>query len=308
METAVTATRPPGPKPLLPGANYLSFRRDPLGYFVKLADKYGDVAHFTLGALSIYLISNPDDIRDVLITHNKQFMKSEGLQRAKRLLGEGLLTSEGEFHLRQRRLSQPSFHRQGIAGYAATMVEYAVRMRDEWQPGESRDFAREMMRLTLAIAGKTLFGTDVSKEADEIGEALNTMMRAFNRMTLPFSNFIERLPLPSVRRFRQARQRLDATIYRMVDERRRSGDDHGDLLSTLIEARDEEGDGAGMTDLQLRDEAMTIFLAGHETTANALTWAWYLLSQNPDVEAKFHSELDEVLGGKLPTAEDFPLL
>src|SRR5262245_26805367 len=152
MAIAATATRPPGPKPLLPGANFLYFRRDPIGYFMKLAEKYGDVVYLTLGQMSIYLLSNPDHIRDVLITHSRQFMKGEGLQRAKRLLGEGLLTSEGEFHLRQRRLAQPSFHRRRIAGYAATMVDYAAGMREEWQPGESRDIAREMMRLTLAIA------------------------------------------------------------------------------------------------------------------------------------------------------------
>ncbi|MGH9847761.1 MAG: cytochrome P450, partial [Blastocatellia bacterium] len=232
----------------------------------------------------------------------------EGLQRAKRLLGEGLLTSESEFHLRQRRLAQPAFHRQRIAGYATTMVEFATKMRDQWRPGETRDIAREMMRLTLAIAGKTLFGADVTGEADEIGRALDVTMQAFNRLTLPFSNLIERLPLPSVRRFARAKERLDATIYRMIRERRASGEDQGDLLSMLVQARDEEGDGTGMTDEQLRDEAMTIFLAGHETTANALTWTWYLLSQYPAVEARLHAEIDEVSNGRLPTAEDFPRL
>jgi cytochrome P450 len=235
-------------------------------------------------------------------------MKGEGLQRAKRLLGEGLLTSEGEFHLRQRRLAQPAFHRQRIAAYAATMVEYSDRACDRWQAGETRDVAREMMRLTLAIAGKTLFDADVESEADEIGEALTTTFALFNRLTLPFAQLLERLPLPATRRFQKARERLDATIYRIIDERRASGEDRGDLLSMLIAARDEEGDGSGMTDEQLRDEAMTIFLAGHETTANALTWTWYLLSQHPDIEARFHAEVDEVLKGGLPAAEDFPRL
>jgi cytochrome P450 len=308
MAAAATVSRPPGPNPLIPGLSFLSLRRDRIGFLTKLAEEYGDLAHFQLGAMHIYLLSNPDYIRDILITHNKQFMKGEGLQRAKRLLGEGLLTSEGEFHLRQRRLAQPAFHRQRIAGYAEAMVEYAARMRNDWLPGETRDIAREMMRLTLAIAGKTLFGADVTGEADEIGRSLDTAMQAFNRLTLPFSNLIERLPLPSVRRFRQARQRLDATIYRIINERRASGRDHGDLLSMLIAARDDEGDGTGMTDEQLRDEAMTIFLAGHETTANALTWTWYLLSQNPAAEAKFHAEIEQTLHGRLPAAEDFPQL
>ncbi len=235
-------------------------------------------------------------------------MKGEGLQRAKRLLGEGLLTSEGEFHLRQRRLAQPAFHRQRIAAYATTMVEYAARACDQWRAGETRDVARDMMRLTLAIAGKTLFDADVEGEADEIGEALTTTFELFNRLTLPFAQLLERLPLPATRRFQKARERLDATIYRIIDERRASGADRGDLLSMLIAVRDEEGDGTGMTDEQLRDEAMTIFLAGHETTANALTWTWYLLSQHPDIEARFHAEVDEVLKGEPPTAEDFPRL
>jgi cytochrome P450 len=218
------------------------------------------------------------------------------------------LTSEGEFHLRQRRLAQPAFHRQRIAGYATTMVDYAARMRDEWRPGETRDVAREMTRLTLAIAGKTLFDTDVESEADEIGHALNEAMALFDRLTLPFSHWLEKLPLPATRRFHKARERLDATIYRIINERRESGEDRGDLLSMLIQARDHEGDGTGMTDVQLRDEAMTIFLAGHETTANALTWTWYLLSQHPEVAARLHAELDEVLNGRLPAAEDYQRL
>jgi cytochrome P450 len=235
-------------------------------------------------------------------------MKGEGLQRAKRLLGEGLLTSEGEFHLRQRRLAQPAFHRQRIAGYAATMVEYTARACDQWRVGETRDVAREVMRLTLAIAGKTLFDADVEGEADEIGKALTTTFELFNSLTLPFAQLLERLPLPATRRFQKARERLDSTIYRIINERRASGEDRGDLLSMLIAARDEEGDGSGMTDEQLRDEAMTIFLAGHETTANALTWTWYLLSQHPEIEARFHAEVGGVLKGELPTAEDYPRL
>ena len=305
---AGVAVNAPGPKPLLPLGNLLSLRRDRIAFLSRLAEEYGEVVHFRMGPYNVFLLSNPEHIRDVLITHNRQFMKGEGLQRAKRLLGEGLLTSEGELHLRQRRLAQPAFHRQRIAGYAATMGEYAARMRGEWRDGETRDIAREMMRLTLAIAGKTLFGSDVMNEADEIGAALNTAMAAFNRLMLPFSSLIERLPLPSVRRFEKARDRLDATIYRLIEERRRSGEDTGDLLSMLMQARDVEGDGSGMSDTQLRDEALTIFLAGHETTANALTWTWYLLSQNPEAEARLHEEVDRVLGDAVPTAEHYPHL
>jgi cytochrome P450 len=299
---------PPGPRPLIPATNLIAMNRDRCGFLTRLAREYGDLVYFKLGPQPVFLLNHPDYIRDVLVTHNKNFMKGEGLQRAKRLLGEGLLTSEGEFHLRQRRLSQPAFHRQQIAGYAATMVDYAARMRDGWREGEMLEMSREMMRLTLAIAGKTLFDAEVESEADEIGDALSKAMSLFNHLTVPFSHLLEKLPLPAVRRFQKARERLDVTIYRMIEERRRNGGDRGDLLSILIRARDEEGDGTGMTDLQLRDEMMTIFLAGHETTANALTWTWYLLSQNPEVETKLHREIDEVLRGRLPVAEDYPRL
>ena len=311
-ENAAKPNLPPGPRPLIPAINFVKLRRNPIKFLSGIAEKYGEVVYFKLGPQPVVLLTNPDHIRDVLITHNKQFMKGEGLQRAKKLLGEGLLTSEGEFHLRQRRLAQPAFHRHRIAAYATTMIDYAERLsanwQSSWQPGEERDIAREMMRLTLAIAGKTLFDADVETEADEIGDALSEAMEMFNYLTLPFSQLLEKLPIPAMKRFKAARQRLDETIYRMIRERRESGEDRGDLLSMLIQARDTEGDGTGMTDEQLRDEAMTIFLAGHETTANALAWTWYLLSQNPEAEAKFHAEIDEVLAGRAATAEDYPRL
>ncbi|MBS1789378.1 MAG: cytochrome P450 [Acidobacteria bacterium] len=308
MVSTTSAIFPPGPKSPIPGVNLIRLRRNPIRFLSQIANEYGEIVYFKLGPQPVFLLNNPDLIRDVLVTHNKQFMKGEGLQRAKKLLGEGLLTSEGDFHLRQRRLAQPAFHRQRIAGYASTMVEYAQRVSDGWQTGEAKDIAREMMRLTLAIAGKTLFDADVETEADEIGDALGEAMELFGYLTLPFSQFLERLPLPIMKRFRAARQRLDETIYRMIRERRQSGEDRGDLLSMLMQARDIEGDGAGMTDEQLRDEAMTIFLAGHETTANALTWTWYLLSQNPEAESRLHAEIAEVLGGRTATAEDHPRL
>ncbi|HMB29293.1 MAG TPA: cytochrome P450, partial [Blastocatellia bacterium] len=308
MATPTTSALPPGPKAVFTSISVLAFRRDPIKFLTHLTERYGDLVYFEFGPQPMFLVNNPDYIRDVFVTHNRKFMKGEGLQRAKRLLGEGLLTSEGEFHLRQRRLAQPAFHRQRIAGYAATMVEYAGSACDRWRAGETRDVAREMMRLTLAIAGKTLFDANVEGEADEIGKALTTTFELFNTLTLPFRQLLERLPLPAGKRFLKARERLDATIYRIINERRASGEDRGDLLSMLIAARDEEGDGSGMTDEQLRDEAMTIFLAGHETTANALTWTWYLLSQHPEIEARFHAEVDEALKGALPTAEDFPRL
>ncbi len=283
------------------------FLRRRLPLLVESAQKYGDIVLFRIGNERIYLFNHPDLIRDVLVTNQKNFTKSRALVRAKRVLGEGLLTSEGQFHLRQRRLVQPAFHRDRIAAYAQSMVEYAARASSKWTDRARVDIHDEMMKLTLAIVGKTLFNTDVESEANEIGEALTTTFAAFNVGVLPFSEILERLPLPYMKRFNAARARLDATIYRIIEERRASGEDKGDLLSMLLLAQDSEGDGGQMTDTQLRDEAMTLFLAGHETTANALSWTWYLLSQHPQVEARFHAEVD-ALGDRLPGSEDLPAL
>ncbi len=299
---------PPGPKGKLLGGNFTAFRRDSLAYLQKATGEHGDVVYFRFGPQDVFFLNHPDYIKDVLVTHHQSFMKGRALQRAKRLLGEGLLTSEGDFHRRQRRLAQPAFHRGRIASYGAVMTDYAARTAARWHDGETLDISQEMMRLTLAIVGKTLFDTDVEAEADEIGAALTSVMELFDFLLLPFSELLEKLPLPHVRRFQKARARLDETIYRIIEERRRSDEDRGDLLSMLLAARDEEGDGGQMNDEQVRDEVMTLFLAGHETTANLMTWTWYLLSEHQEVEAKLHEELDAVLKGRQPTVEDVPSL
>ena len=304
-----TLVYPPSLKRKFFGANFLAFRRDPLGFLQAAARECGDIVHFKMGPQEVYFLNHPDYVKDVLVTHHQNFIKGRALQRAKRLLGEGLLTSESDFHRRQRRLAQPAFHRARINSYGRMMTDYAERTAARWHDGETLDISQEMMRLTLGIVGKTLFDADVEAEAQEIGAALTDVMELFNALLLPYSELLEKLPLPQNRRFQRAKDRLDATMYRLINERRRSGEDHGDLLSMLLLAQDEEGDGRGMTDEQVRDEALTIFLAGHETTANALTWMWYLLSQNPQVEAKLHAELDEVLGaGRVPVVEDVPKL
>jgi cytochrome P450 len=301
----VSALEVPGPKAFWPIGHVYSFRRDPLRFLTHLAREYGDVARFKAGPQRIYLLNHPDYVRDVLVTHHARFHKGRALQRAKRLLGEGLLTSEGEFWRRQRRLAQPAFHRQRINSYGRVMVERAEKTGARWRDGETLDISKEMMRLTLAVVGKTLFDADVESDADEVGGALTEVMNLFGYLMLPFSEVLEKLPLPPRRRFMRARARLDAVIYRIIEEHRRAGADRGDLLSMLLLAVDEEGDRTGMTNEQLRDEVMTIFLAGHETTANALTWAWHLLAQNPEAEAALHEELDAVLeGGRAPTVED----
>jgi cytochrome P450 len=297
---------PPGPHGRLLIGVLPEFCKDAPGYLQKIAREYGDVAYLPLGRQHIYYLGHPDSIRDILVTNQNKFKKSRMLERAQLLLGEGLLTSEGEHHRRQRRLVQPAFHRDRMAGYAAVMVDRAVRVRDQWQSARPFDVLEAMMRLTLAIVAQTLFSTDVDSEAGEIGTALTEVFSLFEIILMPFSEILEKLPLPAVRRFKRARKRLDKTIYRLIAERRASGIDAGDLLSMLLLAQDDEGSG-GMTDQQVRDEALTLFLAGHETTADALTWTWYLLSQNPSAEAALHAELD-LLGGRPPGFEDLPQL
>ncbi len=302
--------QPQNSPPTLPtdwiGGHFRSFRRSPTEFLTKMS-KLGDVSTFRIGSIQAFLINHPDLIRDLLVTNNSKFVKGRALQRAKSLLGEGLLTSEKEFHLRQRRMIQPAFHRTRIAEYAKAMIEFGEKLSGEWRDGDVRDIDKEMMRLTLWIVGKTLFSANVEDEADEIGAAMTTIVSAFNFILLPFSEYLEKLPLPPLRKLRNARKTLDEVIYKIIDERRKSGEDKGDLLSMLLLAQDEETGGA-MTDEQVRDECLTLFLAGHETTANALTWTFYLLSQNAEAEKKFHAELDEILGDKPITPEDYPRL
>jgi cytochrome P450 len=304
MKGMTAVKNPPGPKQSFPLSGLFAYRRGPLPFFQSLASRYGDISYFRLGPLPAYFFNHPDYIKEILVTSHQNFMKGLALQRAKRLLGEGLLTSEGEFHRRQRRLAQPAFHRLRIASYAEVMTTYATQTSQGWSDHLTLDMSEEMMRLTLGIVGKTLFDADVVSDAQEVGEAMTVVMDLFNTITVPFFDLLQKLPLPQFRRFDEAKLRLDAIIYRLIEERRRSEQDRGDLLSMLLMAQDTEGDGGQMTDAQLRDELMTIFLAGHETTANALTWTWYLLSQNPEVETKLHQELDDVLAGRLPVFDD----
>jgi cytochrome P450 len=281
-------------------------RRDRIEFLTGQA-ALGDVTTFRMGPARVYFINHPDLIRDILVVNADKFIKGRALQRAQKLLGKGLLTSENEFHLRQRRMIQPAFHRTRIAEYARSMTEYADRMADDWQDGEEYDIDQEMMRLTLQIVGKTLFDADTDEDAGDVGKAMETIIGMFNFLVLPFSEILEKLPFPHTIRFNRARKLLDNIIYKIIDERRASGEDRGDLLSMLLMAQDED-DGTGMTNEQVRDEVMTLFLAGHETTANALTWTFYLLSQNPDAEAKLHAELDAVLNGRAATIDDLAAL
>jgi cytochrome P450 len=233
------------------------------------------------------------------------FIKGRALRLTKVVLGEGLLTSEDPLHRRQRRLALPAFHHRRIAGYAAAMVDYAARRDAEWHHGQTVDVDAEMMRLTLEVVGKTLFDAEVGGESSAISQAMGVAIQMFDRTSNPLAEWLNRLPLPGTIRLRRARQRLDETIYRIIDAHRAA--DRDDLLALLLAARDEDT-GAAMTDRQVRDEAMTLFLAGHETTAVALTWTWYLLAGHPEAEAKLHAEVDAVLAGRRPAFDDLPAL
>lgn len=306
MRAPVNAA-PPGPKGLPVAGSLIAFRRDPIAFLARMR-AYGDVVSVRMATERLIVLFHPDHVREVLVTRQHDFIKGRGIQWMKRFLGEGLLTSEAPFHTRQRRLAQPAFHRQRVGTYASVMAEYGARACERWTDGAALDMSGEMMRLTLAVVAKALFDTDVEQEAHEIGDSLTDILTLFPRFALPMGEVVNRLPLPSNRRFRRALRRLDEIVYRLIAERRRSGRDHGDLLSMLLLATDPEGDGSGMDDRQLRDEVMTLLMAGHETTANALTWTWYLLSGNAGAEARLHEEVDSVLRGRLPTLEDLPAL
>lgn len=305
MSASPAGRFPLGPRSSLVQTLFGPFRRDPLGFFSALARDYGDVAGLQLFKFRTIFVNHPDSIEDVLVTNARKFHKGRVLTANKRLFGEGLLTSEGETWLRQRRLAQPAFHRARIAAYAGTMVDYAEQAAALWKSNEERDLHAEMMRLTLRIVGKTLFASDVAGDARKVGDTLEILLKLaanFGRTILiPLW-----IPTPRNVRAQFGIRRLEKIIYRIIAERRASGRDAGDLLSTLLAAQDE--DGSRMTNRQLRDETITLFLAGHETTANALAWTWWLLAQNPQAEKKFHEELDGVLAGHPPTLDDLPKL
>ncbi len=302
------STYPPEFKSRFPGELEIKVFRDPIGTFTRIARECGDIAHFKVGGREMFLISKPEYIKEVIINHHQDLVKSDSLKIAKPLLGEGLLTSEGEFHHRQRRLVQPTFNHERVTGYAQVMVDRALETSDGWKDGETLDIHSEMMRLTLAIVSKTLFGADLEGEAAQVSEALSSALESLHRLKTPGSGVLRKLSLSGNKQIERSKKTLDAIMYRIIEERQRSGEDKGDLLSMLLQARDKEGDGSGMSDLQVRDEAMTLFLAGHETTAKALTWSWYLISENPGAESKLHAEVDALLGGRPPTPQDFPKL
>lgn len=303
-----TMQRLPGPRGHWLLGSLPALRQDILGFFETCQREYGDAAYFRVGRRRSMLLSSPDDIEQVLVTDNRKFIKNFALSFFLRpLLGNGLLINEGDDWLRQRRLIQPTFARPRLEHYSQAMVELTERMLGQWKSGDEREIGREMMQLTMAIAGKTLLGVDVGGRYQEVVECLEGVMRDF------LARFRSPLPVPywlptfGNWRLKRTIRRLDAVLQQMIDERRSriegKGERSGDFLSLLILARD-ENDGRPLSNQQLRDEVMTMFLAGHETTANALSWTWYLLGRHPAEQARVREEVDRVLVGKLPTPGD----
>jgi cytochrome P450 len=279
-------------------------RRDTLRFLEDLAGKYGDTTNFRVAQWDYWFFTHPDAVRDVLVTQDEKFIKGPALRRAKDTLGEGLLTSEGDVHRRQRRLVQPALHPQRVALYGDLMTCYAIELSESWRNGAEIDLHAEMMKLTLRIVAKSLFDAEVGEDVETIGRAMDISVGMFVRAMSPWGPLLNFFPLPSNFRFRRAWGKLQATIERFIDEHHAGNSKKDDLLSTLLASIDTEGDGSGMSDRQLRDEAITLFTAGHETTANALTFTFYLLSQHSDVETRLHDELRQVLSGRTPTVQD----
>lgn len=301
-------TRLPGPKGTRVMGVMREFNRDALGFIERVQREYGDIVWSRFLYVPALFLYHPNEIEYVLTTNAKNFRKAMSLRSNffQRLVGNGLLTSEGEEWKRQRRLSNPAFHRERIVAYASTMVDYAERLVSDWRDGETRDMHRDMMRLTLEIVVRCLFSSDVSSDVDHVGAILAEMVKPFASQATLRWILNNRLPTPEHIRFHRLARKIDKVVYRIIAERRASGKDEGDLLSMLLAAHDE--DGSGMNDQQLRDEIMTLFLAGHETTALTLAWSWYLLGTNPEAEAKFHEEVDLVLGDRPATFADLPKL
>jgi len=308
----------PAPKeaPVLRGmpvfGNLFDIRKNPMSVFMRAASFEEDVVNIPVGPRNVFLVRRPEHVKYVLQDNVKTFSKrTRGYEALRLVLGNGLLTSEGDFWLRQRRLAQPSFHRQRIAGFGQKMTELTGQMLETWLPKAVRreqfDVAREMMALTLRIVGWTLLGTEVGPDSPAVGKALTVLLHQVIRRTTVLLKLPSWAPTPSHFILNRARSQLDRVVTKVVEERRRAGGGGEDLLGMLMSARDEET-GQSMSNEQLRDEVMTIFLAGHETTANALTWTLYLLSHHPEIRARLEREVDAALGGRVPGFVDLPKL
>lgn len=297
--------RPPGPKPHFLIGNMPLASPDPLPIFSAWAAEFGDIFYYRAAWLHVYFLNHPDLIEEVLVRNPRNFLKDRVVRNSRWFFGDGLLTNEGDSWLRQRRLSAPAFHRERVSAYANIMTSYARQMLANWKDGETLDIHQQMMRLTLQIVVRALFNVE-AEETAAISSALNLIMSNTTGVRILLPPIARYLPTPRMISFRRAVARMDDTVYKIIAQHRANKNDSGDLLSMLIAARDE--DGSRMSDRQLRDEVLTFLIAGHETTALALTWTWHLLAQHPEVEQKLHHELDRVLGGRVPQFSDLPAL
>ncbi|MEP6993699.1 MAG: cytochrome P450 [Acidobacteriota bacterium] len=298
---------PPGPRSRWPLHSLPAFARDILGFLTRATREYGDTVRIPLPGREALFLNRPQDIETVLLTQRTNFVKHSFFWRhVTAIFGNGLLTSEGEFWLRQRRLAAPAFHPDRIAAYGDVMTAYAERQALGWQDGEVRDVHADMMRVTMEIVSKTLFDVEVEKDVDQIGRSFDLVIREIAKRFRRPVKIADWVPLPGNLRYRRGVALLDRLIARVLAERRARPGDRGDLLSMLLAARDD--DGRPMSDKQLRDELITLFLAGHETTAITLSWTLFLLAKNPGVEERACREIAEVAGDRLPTAADLPRL
>jgi len=302
---------PPGPAFWTPFGMNRVFRPDPIAYYMRTFRTYGDLVGFRPRPFRSLLLANPAHIKHVLQDNNHNYVKGIVIAKIKVLIGEGLFTSEGDLWRRQRRLAQPAFHRQRLAGFVTTMTDATASLLDRWadraRRGDVFDVAADMSRLTLDIVGRTLFSRPLDDAADEVGRALVEVLELMNERTLRFFPSPLWWPTRFNRRLALLIRALDRVVFDIIESRRRTAEETGDLLDMLLRARDEET-GESMTDRQLRDEVMTFVLAGHETTAVALTWTWYLLDRHPDVAARLKAEVAATLGSRTPTPEDIPRL
>jgi cytochrome P450 len=307
IEREAVAAGPPGPGGPAWG-NFVRYLRDPLATMDGFAEEYGGVVFVRFpGGHSFYFVSDAELVRRVLVDDNAVFVKGRALQAARRLLGDGLLTSEGDEHLRRRRAIQPVFHHGRIDGYGAVMIDAAEYVTADWAEGALVDVNRDMTRMALRVVGRTIFDADVESEAPEIAAVLEAGMRVFHRFLLPGAELLWRLPLPATRRFNAAKRDIDLFLERLVAQRASAEGGQPDLVGVLMGLHDDNG-GRTLSDAEIRDEAITLMLAGHETTAQALTWSWYLLARNPAAWQALQAELREVLGGRPPTPADFDRL
>lgn len=309
--TPLPVSQIPGPRGLpLVGILPRLWREGPLTFLLECTRRYGDVVHLQMGPRPFFFVTHPAGVKHILQDNHRNYAK--GYEVVAPIIGKGLVSSEGEFWLRQRRLMQPAFHRHKLAKLGETFTDLTTQLLSQWEErtryGATVDLLPEMVRLTQQGIVQTMFGVDIPADPDEVGRAFGATLEHMNRFFMLPIRQLNELPTPAYRRYQRALRFLDTLIYQMIAQRRAEGEKgREDLLSMLVMAQDEES-GEGMSEQQIRDEIFTIYLAGHETTANALAWVWYYLSKNPQVRTRLEEEVDTVLAGRVPTVEDLPQL